>query len=168
MQSTRYVFTINNYTQEDVLQAQSLTNHGATLVVFGYEAAPQTGTKHIQGYVEFTQRKRRTAVAKLLPRAFLDKARGDQDQNIGYCTKGGDFYISDLDLATALSFSKNKQFNDFYSNEYKSQYKIRLDFYYNNEFFNNDWNKCLEYHENRDTWYLKNTKKIYHNLPSNE
>ena len=168
MQSFRFVFTINNPTDEDILASQMLTNKGAILTVFGHEVAPSTGTKHIQGYVEFHTKKRLSTVSKLLPRAYLATAKGTREQNIGYCTKGGDYFISDFDLALPFDASKHQVFNEYYSTDYLSQYKIRLDFYYNKEFFNNSWSQCLDYHQSRDSWFDSHTGKKYHHLKSNE
>lgn len=160
MQSTRYVFTINNYSQFHVDLLQKLQ---CKFLVFGKEQAPTTGTQHLQGYVEFTQRKRRTAVSKLIPNAFLESAKAPREYNIGYCTKSGDYWISDQEYQEAFQKSSGKVFPEFYSNDYLSQCNIRLDFFSNNDFFENEWNKCLEYHINRDKWYNNKTgSKWYH------
>lgn len=50
-----WVFTINNYTKENVKLLRKLCEHPNSLceyIVFGYEKAPTTGTHHLQGYLQ--------------------------------------------------------------------------------------------------------------------
>lgn len=58
-------------------------------VVFQYEAAPTTGSVHIQGYAELTQpRQFRWIKTHLVGEsAHVEKARGTARQNYEYCTK---------------------------------------------------------------------------------
>ncbi|AMH87652.1 replication-associated protein [Pacific flying fox associated cyclovirus-2] len=46
----RYVFTLNNYGPED---ESRLANLDGRYLVYGREVAPTTGTKHLQGYINF-------------------------------------------------------------------------------------------------------------------
>lgn len=61
--------------------------------VYGFETAPTTGTKHLQGYVEFTGG---TTFKQLREKfeIFWDVAKGDREENWAYCTKGGKFVTS--------------------------------------------------------------------------
>jgi len=83
-----WLFTINNWTDEDVARMDTLP---AKYVIFGKEIAPSTGTPHLQCYVVFESAKTRSAVSRLLPRAFLLAARGSHSDNIRYCSKDGQF-----------------------------------------------------------------------------
>lgn len=48
----------------------------------------EQGTTHLQGYVRFHSRLRMGQVAQIFPRAHLSLARGSEEQNRTYCTKG--------------------------------------------------------------------------------
>lgn len=84
MTSTRFCFTLNNYTQEH-LDALALVE--CKYLCYGKELAPTTGTPHLQGYVVFSSVKRPTGVAKLIPGAHITIAKGNTQQNITYCSK---------------------------------------------------------------------------------
>lgn len=83
-----YCFTINNWTPADRDLVEALPLHGATYFVCGLEVAPDTGTPHFQGYVHFENPRDYGGVAKLLPRAHLEGARGSARDNDTYCRKG--------------------------------------------------------------------------------
>lgn len=85
--SKSWVFTINNYTDEDTERCH-LLKELANTVYCSYEKAPTTGTPHIQGYVTFKKSKRLKGVSNLLPRARLEKAKGDRFCNRTYIIDG--------------------------------------------------------------------------------
>jgi len=80
----RWCFTINNWTP---LQEESLKSLQSKYLVFGHETCPTTGTPHIQGYIEFVNRKSLAAVRLLIPGAHLSTAKGTAQENRAYCTK---------------------------------------------------------------------------------
>lgn len=91
VQTSRYVFTLNNY---DV--RFSYKDHFASFdfikrVVFGYEVAPNTGTPHLQGYLEFNRSYRLCTCRRLLPEARWEKATECSLVNYRYCVKSGNF-----------------------------------------------------------------------------
>jgi len=83
-----WVFTVNNYSPSSL---KDLEPTQYEYLVYGREEAPGTGTKHLQGYVVFKDRKRRTQVSKVLPGAWLQAAKGSPKEASDYCKKGGDF-----------------------------------------------------------------------------
>lgn len=87
--SRRYCFTLNNYTDDDFLTIQAWSN--VDYLVVGRETAPTTGTPHLQGYVVFRSAQRPSAVHRLLPSAHWQIANGTSTQNREYCIKGGDY-----------------------------------------------------------------------------
>jgi len=89
-----YCFTINNYTPEDDDQLKALEkNKKIRYLIFGREVG-ESGTPHYQGYVYFHSRVVFPTIQKLLTRAFITPAKGSVEQNVNYCSKGGDFYES--------------------------------------------------------------------------
>lgn len=88
-----WTFTWNNY-PEDLAPFNEWL--GQYLYVYGFEEAPETGTPHLQGYVEFhggtTYKQLRDKFV-----LFWAPAKGSREQNWKYCTKGGRFESSHPD-----------------------------------------------------------------------
>lgn len=82
-----FVFTINNYTDDDIEKVRALP---AKYLVFGKEVGEEK-TPHLQGYCELEKRMRFGGVSKLIPRAYLAKRKGNAKQAADYCKKEGDF-----------------------------------------------------------------------------
>lgn len=86
MRARRYCFTWNNYPNG---WEQQLLKLKYKYVVVGREVAPTTGTKHLQGYVEFANPKMiKTMVKAMLPnKLHWSVCKGSAKQNYEYCTK---------------------------------------------------------------------------------
>ena len=91
MQSRRWCFTLNNPDKLQEAPPKELVEN-SVWGIWALEVAPQTGTRHVQGYT-FLLKKRSLATVKALisPRAHVEQARGDHEQNRTYCRKGGKF-----------------------------------------------------------------------------
>lgn len=88
----RYVFTLNNYTQDEVTQLTSDFATSYKYLVFGREVG-DSGTPHLQGFL-ILQAKKTLNQVRLLPglgRAHLEGTRGTSLQAATYCKKDGDF-----------------------------------------------------------------------------
>lgn len=93
-QSKYWCFTLNNYTEDEETCVRSLLVDGGDVVYVCYgRETGEGGTPHLQGYMEFSRRKRLRTVKNLagLGRAHLEKRRGTGAQAITYCKKDGDF-----------------------------------------------------------------------------
>lgn len=94
-QSKNWCFTLNNYTPEDEEILNGLSNNNRVgYLVYGRELAPETGTPHLQGYVELSGRLRLRTLKRLfggVGRAHFEAAKGSGDQNRAYCIKDGNF-----------------------------------------------------------------------------
>lgn len=90
--SKYWCFTINNPTKREATSLSNMVADGiAGYVVYGREEG-ENGTPHLQGYVEFTNRKRITTIKKLtgFSRAHLEIRRGTNKEAREYCRKDGD------------------------------------------------------------------------------
>jgi len=86
----QWVFTWNNYTDEDEKTIKTLFEKGELgYVVYGREVSPTTGTKHLQGYLQTKGRPRGGALLnKLKGVSYIHPAYGNNKNNYSYCTKG--------------------------------------------------------------------------------
>lgn len=89
MQSKRWCFTINNFTDDDCAAVLKLCD-SAVYLVCGQECG-EGGTPHLQGFVVFRGGVRLKTLKKKLVRAHLEVARGTSAQNREYCIKEGNF-----------------------------------------------------------------------------
>lgn len=83
MQAKNWVFTLNNPTRSE---GEAVENLEVPFLIYGKELG-ETGTPHLQGYVQLEQKRRLASVKELIPRAHLEIARGTVDENIKYCSK---------------------------------------------------------------------------------
>ena len=87
--SRSWVYTLNNYTEDEIKAVNKLVSESQRYC-FGFEKG-LNGTPHIQGYVQFKNQRRFTALQKALPRAHWERAKGTPDENHKYCSKEGDY-----------------------------------------------------------------------------
>jgi len=90
VQLRAFVFTLNNYTPEEVEEVKAYSGF-CRYLVFGFETAPSTGTPHLQGYAQLIKRTDRNKISKKFPRMFIDRAMGKPEEASAYCKKGGLF-----------------------------------------------------------------------------
>lgn len=88
---SRWCFTLNNYTDDEVNSIVERCEPASRYLVFGYEVGA-TGTPHLQGFVVFNTSTRFNTVKNLIsPRVHLVRARGTNVQASEYCKKGGNY-----------------------------------------------------------------------------
>lgn len=80
-----FVFTVNNYTDDDINIIQGSIDNFSYLI-YGKEVG-ESGTPHIQGYGELNKKKTLNALKKIFPRAHIEKRRGTAKQASDYCCK---------------------------------------------------------------------------------
>lgn len=89
-QSKNWVFTLNNYTEEEVDDIKTWVTKGAKGI--GYEKeVGREGTPHLQGFIIMNNKCEMSTVKKLNKRMHLERMKGRIDQNVTYCSKEGDF-----------------------------------------------------------------------------
>lgn len=90
----RWCFTWNNYTDDQVENLSTIDKDRCDYIIFGREEAPETGTPHLQGYIEFakamTMGQCKTAldpINKGKSTVNVRQALGTHDENTKYCSK---------------------------------------------------------------------------------
>lgn len=81
--SRNFCFTINNYTQDDI---ERINNLECMYMAHSLEVG-DSGTPHIQGYLELHNASTITALSKKLVRAHIEISKGSAEQNKAYCSK---------------------------------------------------------------------------------
>lgn len=77
-----FCFTLNNYSAADIDLFLSFEH--MQYVVIAKEIAPETGTPHLQGYMELATQQRFSSLKKAFPRVHLRERMGNQLQAIAY------------------------------------------------------------------------------------
>lgn len=83
-------FTINNYSDEDIISMDIYLNRNCKYWVYGFEVGDNE-TPHIQGYLELKRQTKFATVKRALPKAHLESRRGTAQQAADYCKKEGNF-----------------------------------------------------------------------------
>lgn len=73
----------------------------------GHEHVPD-GTPHLQGYINLPKSRSAAAIKKIMPRAHIEKCKGNPAQNIEYCKKEGDYTEMGVEPITQQQANKNK------------------------------------------------------------
>lgn len=84
--SRNYCFTLNNYNEEEYHTLLSM----GTYCIIGREVG-ESGTPHLQGYIEFKSVTRFDTLKNRSPRAHWEARRGTQEQAVEYCKKDGTY-----------------------------------------------------------------------------
>lgn len=91
-QRKAWCFTLNNYTEEEVVALQDACERLCSYALWGKEVG-ENGTPHLQGYLHATSKYRLAQVKDLFSRrAHWAAARGNATSNRQYCSKGGDVW----------------------------------------------------------------------------
>uniref|UniRef100_UPI00404803C4 hypothetical protein n=1 Tax=Yoonia sp. TaxID=2212373 RepID=UPI00404803C4 len=86
-QSSRWCFTLNNYSDND---ETLISSWKTTYTTYGREIG-DSKTPHLQGFVVFPKAKRLAAVRDLHGRCHWEVAQGTSQQARDYCWKDGDY-----------------------------------------------------------------------------
>lgn len=89
-----WVWTLNNPTDAEKDDVKKIvdTNEDVTYVIYGREVG-QSGTPHLQGYLELSAKLRLGGVKRIrgMGRCHLELRKGTQEQAVTYCKKDGDW-----------------------------------------------------------------------------
>lgn len=84
-----YCITVNNWTAND-LEILDRNTKTAKYFIIGKEVG-ESGTPHLQAYLNFKSPRSWAALKKAMPSAHIEVAKGTPKQNYEYCSKEGDF-----------------------------------------------------------------------------
>lgn len=91
LQSTRWCFTTNNYTQDHItLFSTFFETDDVVYAIVGREQGEQ-GTPHLQGFCILSRNRTHRWIRERLPHSHIEKARGSSKQAAEYCKKENDF-----------------------------------------------------------------------------
>jgi hypothetical protein len=91
MSAKNWVFTINNYSDEDLAKCDSFGIQKCKYLIRGLEVG-ENGTPHIQGYLQLLNRSRLGGLKKNFhATAHFEIARGTAEEASNYCKKDGNF-----------------------------------------------------------------------------
>ena len=90
--SKRWCFTLNNYTNEELLYISSIVPEYCEVYIIGKEVG-ENGTPHLQGYIEFITKKRPLSVFNKIARIHWEKARASKHDNFIYCSKDAKIFM---------------------------------------------------------------------------
>lgn len=88
----RWCFTLNNWSDEEYSSIVPIIRDTCDVAIVGSEKGEQ-GTPHLQGYVEFRDKKRPLNLFSI-KRIHWEKSKGTKAQNIEYCSKEGQVLLS--------------------------------------------------------------------------
>lgn len=87
--SKSFCWTLNNYTEEEIVKINIMADEKANYVVYGKELGEVCKTEHLQGYIEFIKKINFNTVRNMFfNRAHIELRKGPQEDAINYCKKG--------------------------------------------------------------------------------
>ena len=90
--SVRWCLTLNNYTKEEVSSIVLTVTEYCKCAILSYETGEECDTPHIQGYIEFKEKRRPVGLFKN-KRIHWEKAKGTKRQNEVYCEKQSNVFL---------------------------------------------------------------------------
>ncbi len=89
--SLRWIMVLNNWSEDELEEIGSKVPSFCKVAIVGAEVG-DSGTPHLQGYIEFKTKKRPKSVFTN-DRIHWEKAKGDREANVAYCSKDNDLKI---------------------------------------------------------------------------
>jgi len=87
--SRNWVFTLNNYTDEDIKRLANPYEQ-VKYIAYGKEIAPTTNTPHLKGYMCLLEPQQMSFFKRQLPRSHVQLMQGRLQDNDAYVEKEGD------------------------------------------------------------------------------
>lgn len=103
-----WCFTLNNYSEDDI---SSIINQKNVMeYIIGKEVGEECGTPHLQGYIIFNKKLRPKKLFN--EKIHWEKAKGNKQSNIDYCSKEGDI-ITNFKLPEKVKTIEPVQFHQW-------------------------------------------------------
>lgn len=87
LRARAWVFTVNNYSDEDIENIKAYITEHCKYGIFGKEIGPSCGTPHLQGYLYRTNPCTRKHLVKHVASCYWAPAISSPDKNQEYCSK---------------------------------------------------------------------------------
>lgn len=100
--SKNWCFTFNNYSEEEYKLTINFFDLNGSKYIVGREVGPINKIPHLQGYVSFDSKVRPLEFKTLSKKIHWEKAKGDQEANVKYCSKEGNFVLKGFKVAKPL------------------------------------------------------------------
>jgi hypothetical protein len=98
----RWCLTLNNYNENELSDLISFfSSNSSNKYIIGKEVGELKNTPHLQCYCNFSSKIRFTAIKKINERLHIEPCRGNELENIKYCSKEGN-YISNMRVPKPL------------------------------------------------------------------
>lgn len=111
----KWCFTLNNYENDDCKMLAQFFGSKKMNYIIGKEIG-ENGTPHLQGYFEAKNQIYFSSLKKTCPKWHLEKAKGNREKNLLYCSKDGNF---ETNFKHAILFQKQIE-NDIIKDEYNN------------------------------------------------
>jgi len=86
--SIHWCFTLNNWNEDNLAYLSAIVPQLCKSAIIGSEVG-ESGTPHLQGYVEFKKKARPMGFFSALKTIHWEKCKGSKEDNIKYCSKEG-------------------------------------------------------------------------------
>lgn len=114
VQSRKWVFTVNNWTEEELTTILQKFSEKKWEYGIGKEKG-ESGTPHLQGWLQSKSPIEIKVLKKIMPRAHIEKMKGKVEDSIIYCSKDGDYESNRV--------SKTETPENLYNQEMEEEYK---------------------------------------------
>lgn len=111
LRSRSWCLTVNNYTEEEYNTITHALSEGEYIV--GKETGEE-GTPHLQCFVRYKNPRTFSSMKKKFPRAHIEIAKGNTNQNFNYCSKQEN-YKSNIEM----KLSAKQEYEIYMNEEYK-------------------------------------------------
>lgn len=153
IQGFAYIFTLNNYTETDIIRITDPINSKKYNYIFQEEKGANE-TPHLQGYIKYHKKVSFNIVKKLIPRAHIEQAK-NKYASMNYCRKdetreGKTYKNFDVDEVIDQQYEKKETLQEGLARQQK-EYLEELE-KEKEKIFNDLKNKNYYTEPKKDTW----------------